>query len=185
MSADDSFSNHKLCGFLCAVLTVTPGPSGSTPAFNDRCEVFGDGFRTQNGVVLAAVGSGEQCGESGGGASRAGRRMRKVGMVNGSMSVVHQLHALVSRNCLKSDARVVWVEEGEGKVATAVVLVDVYVPIEVWSGWQFPRSGPVAGAFFRHLRFTSCDIFYARACDILYFLSCVGEMSIDMILEEF
>jgi hypothetical protein len=33
-----------------------------------------------------------------------------------------------------------------------VVLVDVYLPVQVWSGWQFPKSGSVAGAVFRHLR---------------------------------
>nr|XP_025624853.1 F-box protein At3g54460 isoform X2 [Arachis hypogaea] len=168
MSAGDSFANHKLCGFLCAVLRVTPpirseGYS-STSSFNDQCEIFGDGFRSRNGVVLCPLGTGSdsgQCegGESSssggsGGSSSKGRRMSKVGMVNGSISVVHQLHALVSRNCITSDARVVWVEVGEGKEVRAVVLIDVYLTIELWSGWQFPRSGPVAGAFFSHL---SCD----------------------------
>ncbi|MED6133612.1 hypothetical protein PIB30_029784 [Stylosanthes scabra] len=164
MSANDSFANHKLCGFLCAVLRVTPPiqshSSGSSSFINDQCEIFGDGFRSQTGHVLCPLRTGSDSGQceggesSGGGSSSKGRRMSKVGMVNGSISVVHQLHALVSRNCVKSDARVVWVEVGEGEEGRAVVLVDVYVTIELWSGWQFPRSGAVAGAFFRHL---SCD----------------------------
>lgn len=156
MSADDSLADHKFCGFLCAVLTLTPSQrhddgNNDHPRFSERCEIFSDGarvgFRTQNGVVLGPVVSAE-C-ES----SRA-KRTRKVGTVNGSISVVHQLHALVTRKCLKIDARVVCVE-----VPRVVVLVDVYLPIQLWSGWQFPRSGSVAGAVFRHLRFASVAVF--------------------------
>ncbi|RVW27557.1 F-box protein [Vitis vinifera] len=40
---------------------------------------------------------------------------------------------------------------GRGELGWAVVLVDVYLPIELWSGWQFPRSASTAGALFRHL----------------------------------
>ncbi|KAK7323306.1 hypothetical protein VNO77_26773 [Canavalia gladiata] len=146
MSTNTSFSDHKLCGFLCAVLTITPPQLGNDPGFTEHCEIFSDegevGFRSQSGVVLGPVDSAE-CGPS------KTKRMKKIGMVNGSMSVVHQLHALVTRRCMKIGARVVCVE-----VPRVVVLVDVYLPIQVWSGWQFPRSGPVAAAIFRHL---SCD----------------------------
>ncbi|KAJ1414934.1 F-box protein [Sesbania bispinosa] len=145
MSTDDSFSDHKLCGFLCAVLTVTP--PDNVPHFNERCEIFSDGaevgFRCPSGVVLTSL----ECGSS------KAKRTRKIGAVNGSVSVVHQLHALVSRNCMKIDAHVVCVE-----VPRAVVVVDVYLPIQLWSGWQFPRSGSVAGAIFRHLRFASLNV---------------------------
>jgi hypothetical protein len=41
-----------------------------------------------------------------------------------------------------------------------VVLVDVYLPVQVWSGWQFPKSGSVAGAVFRHLRLVSFDLLF-------------------------
>lgn len=82
------------------------------------------------------------------------RRRRKIGLVNGSLSVVHQLHALVMHKCLKIIARVIHVELGQNENVRAVVLVDVHLPIELWSGWQFPRSGSVAAALFRHL---SCD----------------------------
>lgn len=172
MSSDDSFSNHKLCGFLCAVLTVNPHQPSAIPSFKESLEIFRGngtqvGFRSQNGVVLSPVdlafpkpnSDSEQCEDSGAGSSSRVRRMRKVGMVNGSMSVVHQIHALVSRNCLKVDARVVWVEvRGSGGEARAVVLVDVYLPIELWSGWQFPKSRAVAGALFHHLRFASMTV---------------------------
>ncbi|KAG5035019.1 hypothetical protein JHK87_009929 [Glycine soja] len=152
MSTDTSFPDHKLCGFLCAVLTLTPRDDTDTEiAFAERCEIFGEGgvvgFRTQNGVVLDPVLDSSQCGDSG---SNKTKRRNKIGMVNGSMSVVHQLHAMVTRKFIKIDARVVCVEA----LPRIVVLVDVYVPVQVWSGWQFPRSGPVAGAIFHHL---SCD----------------------------
>ncbi|CAJ1958977.1 unnamed protein product [Sphenostylis stenocarpa] len=152
MSNDTSLTDHKLCGFLCAVLTVTHSDD-TDPDFAQPCEVFSDGgevrFRTQSGVILSPVLNSSQC--SGGG-SKA-KRTHSIGMVNGSMSVVHQLHAMVTRKCMKIDARVVCVE-----APRVVLLVDVYLPILVWSGWQFPRSGAVAGAVFRHLRFASSHL---------------------------
>ncbi|KAF7824717.1 F-box protein [Senna tora] len=204
---DDSFSDHKLCGFLFAVLSVTPSPPDPSASlgFKHRCDIFGDssgsvGFRSQNGVVLVPVDSltkqiegadarasdSEQCKVAGrdsglvsdcngkvtprglrkkgtarrkngvvaGGGSLKKRRMTKIGMVNGSVSVIHQLQALVSRKCLKIDARVISVELGGCEEARAVLLVDVYLPVALWSGWQFPRNGSTAGALFRHLR---CD----------------------------
>nr|KYP44147.1 F-box protein At3g54460 family [Cajanus cajan] len=145
MTSTSTFADHKLCGFLCAVLTVN-NQSDDAPRFGERCEVFGDGgevgFRTRSGVVLGALDS-PQCGGS------KSKRTNKIGMVNGSVSVVHQLDAMVTRKCTEIDARVVCVD-----APRVVLLVDVYLPIQVWSGWQFPRSGAVAGAVFRHL---SCD----------------------------
>lgn len=74
-------------------------------------------------------------------------------LVNGSMSVVHQLHALVSNRCLKIKARVLGVSvREEAAEARAVVLVDVYLPIALWSGWQFPRQRAPAASFFKHVR---------------------------------
>lgn len=74
-------------------------------------------------------------------------------LVNGSVSVVHQLHALVAHKCLKITARVLRVARRDGDVR-AVVLVDVYLPIAVWSGWQFPRSRALAASLFKHV---SCN----------------------------
>lgn len=202
----DSFYDDKLCGFLLAVLAVTPSQPDpcSSLAFQERCDIFADcsnaaGFRSDNGVVLIPVDSAAKLNEGGNAsssdsaqckvvgresridfgcisystprASRKGnvrrknwlvsgsgslrrKRMTKIGMVNGSVSVIHQLHALVSKKCLKIDARVVLVELGDCGEARAVVLVDVYLPIALWSGWQFPKYGSTAGALFRHLR---CD----------------------------
>ena len=195
---DETLSNHKLCGFLCAVLAVSPSQRELSPSlgFRQRCEIFGDGcevgFRSENGLVLAPVDSVpkltepvlvpppdlEQCkvlendsrvdsncnggitprdsakndvsvGDS---RSTRKRRTRRIGVVNGSISVVHQLHALVSRRCMKIDAFVLWDEVGACGDVRAVILVDVYLPIAVWSGWQFPKSGSIAGFLFEHLR---------------------------------
>jgi hypothetical protein len=161
MDDDESFLDHKLCGYLCAVLAVNLPPHlcPETLRFNTRCEIFGDGsevgFRSHNGVVLSVVSGSEQCGGDGVVADKRRRKVRKIGQVHGSISVVHQLHALVTHRCVKVSARVVWVGGrgggGDGEVR-GVVLVDVYVPILAWSGWQFPRSGGIAGALFRHLR---------------------------------
>lgn len=157
MDDEDSFLDHKLCGYLCAVLAVnlTPPLPPETLRFNTRCEIFGDGsevgFRSHNGVVLSVVSGSEQCEGAGVVADKRRRKVRKIGQVHGSISVVHQLHAMVTHRCVKVNARVVWVGGGDGEVR-AVVLVDVYVPIVAWSGWQFPRSGGIAGALFRHLR---------------------------------
>lgn len=79
-------------------------------------------------------------------------------MVHGSISVVHQLHVLVAHNCLRILARIVHVSpresEGEGgsREIRAVVLVDVYLPVDLWSGWQFPKSSSIAAALSKHLR---------------------------------
>jgi len=96
-------------------------------------------------------------------------------MVNGSFSVVNQLHALVLRKCLDIDARVLCVVEVDSRVRV-VVMVDVYLPVLVWcSGWQFPKSGSVAGAVFRHLRFVYVLLVLFRFWNSMMFV-CVTEI---------
>ncbi|KAL1212522.1 F-box protein [Cardamine amara subsp. amara] len=82
------------------------------------------------------------------------KRVRSIGMVNGSISVVQQLHALVAGKCLKIICQVVKVDKGENGEERAVVLVDVYLPVALWSGWQFPKSKATAAALLKHL---SCN----------------------------
>ncbi|XP_009361966.2 F-box protein At3g54460 isoform X1 [Pyrus x bretschneideri] len=173
-----SFSDHKLCGFLCAVLTVTSSPDPrQTPPFGTRFRISQSdvNFTSPNGVVLSPVDSipsadvipvqdSKQCEvpvrELGrkrrnpeAGLKNVGirRSRRSIGLVHGSISVVHQLHALVVNKCLMIDARLVRVEAGVSGEVRAVVLIDVYLPIALLAGWQFPRSGSIAGALFRHL----------------------------------
>lgn len=86
--------------------------------------------------------------------SLSGKKGRRFGLVQGSASVVHQVHALVVHKCLKAVGRVLRVDRDFMNGVRVVVLVDVYLPIAVWSGWQFPKMGSVAAALFRHL---SCD----------------------------
>ncbi|GFZ02590.1 hypothetical protein Acr_15g0011980 [Actinidia rufa] len=62
-------------------------------------------------------------------------------MVQGSVSVVHQIHALGMSKCLKLIARVIRVVEDDCGEVRVVVLVDMYLPIGLWFGWQFPNSG--------------------------------------------
>ena len=56
------------------------------------------------------------------------------------------------RKCSKLIARVIRVVEDDCGEVRVVVLVDVYLPIGLWSGWQFPKFGTIAAALFRHLR---------------------------------
>lgn len=169
---EDPYPSHKLCGFLSTVLALPSlDPSLS---FLSPCHVFADGseigFKAQNGVFLFPVTSSKiDCPSplqrnsdvsSSSSSSRKRRYKRGIGMVNGSLSVVHQIQALVSSKCIKVVARILKVqvcESGEHK-AKAVVLVDVYLPVELWTGWQFPKSGSIAGALFRHLRFLFSSI---------------------------
>lgn len=173
-----SFSDHKLSGFLCAVLTVTSPdhpdlrqilPFGTRFQFSQT----GVSFTSRNDVVLSPIdenpnaddstnNDSEQCEASSSSelgkkrkapevSKKIGMRKRSIGLVNGSISVVHQLHSLVMNKCLMIDARLVRVEAGANGEVRVVLLVDVYLPIALLSGWQFPRSGSVAGALFRHL----------------------------------
>lgn len=142
--------DFKLCGYLCAVLAV---PGDATVPLNSICSLAGENaqvyFAAQNGARLSLIGNSEAPDSKGTPATK--KRWGRIGMVHGSISVVRQLHALVAHKCLWILARIVHVESGSREIR-AVVLVDVYLPAELWSGWQFPRSGSVAAALFKHLR---------------------------------
>lgn len=89
--------------------------------------------------------------------SLSGKKGRRFGLVQGSASVVHQVHALVVHKCLKAVGRVLRVDRDLMNGVRVVVLVDVYLPIAVLSGWQFPKMGSVAALLFRHLRCVNRD----------------------------
>ncbi|XP_025816393.1 F-box protein At3g54460 isoform X2 [Panicum hallii] len=79
----------------------------------------------------------------------------------GGVSVVRLLRTLVASRCVEVEGtllRVVTRRAGEGDdapvEARAVVLIDVYLPVAAWSGWQFPRSRTAAAALFKHV---SCN----------------------------
>ncbi|KAH0928565.1 hypothetical protein BRARA_D00466 [Brassica rapa] len=172
-------SDHKLCGFLRAVVSVE---SPHELSLGSSCFISNDGFESDNGLILSLVNSTsnpksltpeiivegdhdvDNCGSEStpkrhksqkSKSNGRGRKMvRSIGMVNGSMSVVNQLHALVANKCLKMECRVVKAEKRESGEERAVVLVDVYMPVALWSGWQFPKCQATAAALFKHL---SCD----------------------------
>ncbi|KAG6421810.1 hypothetical protein SASPL_118367 [Salvia splendens] len=142
--------DFKLCGYLCAVLAV---PGDATVPLNSVCSLAGENaqvyFAAQSGARLTLIGNSEAPDSKGTPSTK--KRWGRIGMVHGSISVVRQLHALVAQKCLWILARIVHVESGSREIR-AVVLVDVYLPAELWSGWQFPRSSSVAAALFKHLR---------------------------------
>lgn len=150
---DEEIPDHKLCGYLRVIVAVLPHNAAQSLSVNTGCRISGDGadahFVSQNGVVLRPIDSTTAL------ASR--KKWSRIGMVNGSLSVVRQLHTLLLHKCLSILARVVGVSSrdalGDLEVR-AVVLVDVYLPIALWSGWQFPKYGPAAAALIKHL---SCD----------------------------
>ncbi|KAJ8756029.1 hypothetical protein K2173_024576 [Erythroxylum novogranatense] len=153
---ENPYPAHKLGGYLCAVLSVPTSLSTAITPLSP-CRLLSDGgrigFRTPDDIFLSPIGFHE--GSIVDAASRK-RKLRMVGVVNGSFSVVHQIHQLVVHNCVKVAACVLHVDVGESgnEEARVVALVDVFLPIQVWDGWQFPKSGGIAGALFKHL---SCD----------------------------
>lgn len=158
MEVDCSISDHKLCGFFLTAVKISSPPHSSELRrilpLNSQCYIAGDGsnvyFVSDNDVELCPIGS--QTEEERNGVVPMKIRSR-MGMVNGSLSVVYQLHKLVMQKCLKIVARVVEVvERGGDEEARVVVIVDLYLPIALWSGWQFPKSGSTAAALFRHVR---------------------------------
>lgn len=161
---DYSIRDHKRCGYLCIVLSISPpiDNNGITKTLNlntntnTPCDIFRDGhdvgFVTSDGVVLSLINSTSVT------KPKPQKKLSKIGLVHGSVSVVHQLHALVNQKCLKITSRLVRIarrdNKEQGDEVRVVLLVDVYLPIALWTGWQFPRSRSTAGALFRHL---SCD----------------------------
>ncbi|KAL6562928.1 hypothetical protein OROHE_005515 [Orobanche hederae] len=152
-------AGFKLCGYLFAVLAA---PRDASIQLNSVCRVAGVPpdvyFVTQNDARLTPIGRPDALDFKATPSSK--KRWSRIGMVHGSISVVHQLQALVAHKCLRIVARIVNVSlleggfEGGSREIRVVVLVDVYLPMSLWSGWQFPRSSSTAAALFKHL---SCD----------------------------
>ncbi|CAA0807019.1 F-box protein [Striga hermonthica] len=145
--------DHKLCGYLCAVLAF---PRDASIPPHSVCRLAGDlpdvHFLAQDGARLNPIAKAQALATP-----SSKKRWSRIGMVHGSISVVHQLGTLVAHKCLRIVARIVNVSpapEGGCEEIRGVVLVDVYLPIRLWSGWQFPRSSSTAAALFKHL---SCD----------------------------
>ncbi|KAI3968270.1 hypothetical protein MKX01_018573 [Papaver californicum] len=83
------------------------------------------------------------------------KKRQRLGLVDGSKSVVHQLYVLTMHKCLEIVSRVVKVSVREfGNDARVVLLIDVYLPLSLFSRGQFPQSGSIAASLFSHI---SCD----------------------------
>lgn len=160
---DDQIPNHKLCGYIYTILQTNPPIPPNL--ISTACELFVEdsepGFVCENGTVLFPISGelGEDVAGEGSNAASLRKKWSGLGLVNGSISVVNQLYTLVSRRCMTIFSRIVEVDEVDGKGVRVVVLVDVYLPIQLWSGWQFPRSATIAAALFRHLRCVG-DLFF-------------------------
>ncbi|KAJ8551542.1 hypothetical protein K7X08_021557 [Anisodus acutangulus] len=150
MEVQNSITDHKHCGYFLTAVKVSSPPYSSELHRNSQCYIAGESsdihFVTENDVVLSPIGLEYQ--------NEVVSTKKRGRIVS---SVVHQLHKLVREKCLKIIARVVEVVGecgGDDEEVRVVVMVDVYFPIALWSGWQFPKSGPAAAALFRHV---SCD----------------------------
>lgn len=159
MEVDFAISDHKLCGFLSTVLTPS-NPQSKTLEFGTLLEIFSDGpnvgFKSHSGVILLPIPDKSAAKKTTPLKKKRAKNAKKIGIgIGHGNSVVHQVKTLVNQKCLKIVSRVVGVaiREDSGEIRV-VVLVDVYLPIALWDGWQFPRSGTTAAALFRHL---SCD----------------------------
>ncbi|KAJ8423788.1 hypothetical protein Cgig2_023110 [Carnegiea gigantea] len=156
MEEDSSIADHKLCGFLSTVLTST-NPQSKTLEFGTPLHIFSNGsdvgFKSDSGIILVPISDSDEQHSSAKKTPAKKKLSKKVGVHgNGVVSVVHQVKTLVNSKCLKIVARVVGVVAGEENAEVRIVLlVDVYLPIDLWSGWQFPKSSTTAASLFRHL----------------------------------
>jgi hypothetical protein len=90
--------------------------------------------------------------------------------------VVRLLRTLVANHCVEVEGTLLQVVtrrpgEGEGDGAAvearAVVQLNIYIPVAVWSGWQFPRSRSAAAAVFKHVRCVSSVFVYLYRCNFV------------------
>ncbi|KAJ4804789.1 SNF2 domain-containing protein / helicase domain-containing protein / F-box family protein [Rhynchospora pubera] len=166
MEDPQSHPDHKLCGFLRAVVSLPP--SQTLPPLTP-CNLSSDGrtvcFNSDSGLSLLPIECPEQPDNLNLNSSSSNspaddivsKRRRSLALARRSASVIHQLHLLVSKKCAEIEARVLRVyarEIGGVEERRAVVLVDVYLPISIWSGRQFPAWRGVVVSLFKHV---SCD----------------------------
>ncbi|KAJ3676248.1 hypothetical protein LUZ60_003660 [Juncus effusus] len=143
--------SHKLCGFLRTLLS----PSSNNPTIS---------ISSTTGVPLFPIQTKEDEPTTPNSNSnleltpKSGNNRRKsLALAKWGASVIEQLSVLVAHKLVQIEARVlrVYGREIEGVEETrALVLIDVYLPSEAWSGWQFPKWCAVAASLFKHV---SCD----------------------------
>ncbi|ONM34474.1 F-box protein [Zea mays] len=136
---------RKLCGYLRAVVSI---PGGDVAAAASILPLSPCTLSACGAVALAPLPDDVR-------AQPRWPRSRAPG-------VVRLLRTLVANRCVEVEGTLLRVVtrrrpgEGEGDGAAvearAVVLLDVYIPVAAWSGWQFPRSRSAAAAVFKHVR---------------------------------
>ncbi|XP_057524040.1 F-box protein At3g54460 [Amaranthus tricolor] len=165
--------DYKLCGYLTTVVSSIHSYA-KTLEFGTILHICTDGshvgFKTHSGLFLKSISDpGYSNGDANSNSKESpvmkkkkkkvvknGKSVKTVKNIfhgNGTVSVIHQLKRLVNQKCLKIVATVVGTSISDNKFRVAV-LVDAYLPVALWSGWQFPRSSTTAASLFRHL---SCD----------------------------
>jgi hypothetical protein len=163
MEDPQSHPDHKLCGFLRAVVSL---PSSETLPALTPCNIFSDDdticFISESGIYLLPIERLEEFDNSNSNSnfnsSASGivsSRRRNLALARGCTSVIHQLHFLISKKYIEIEARVLRVyarEIGGIEERRAMLLVDVYLPISIWSGWQFPKWRGVVVSLFKHVR---------------------------------
>lgn len=168
----DTIPDHKLCGYLCTVATVLPPRDHHDIPINTRLRTAVNGselqFISENDVVLPLSRSESREGSAGSGSGFLRKKCSKIG----SSNVLRHLHTLIMHQCLNIVARVINVSvrqrEREEEVRV-VVLVDVYLPNSLWSGWQFPKFGTATATILKHLRLVlSVEL---NSCIVLNFSS--------------
>lgn len=155
--SNDGFKSDN--GLILSLINSTSDPKSLAPEIAEGDQDVDDNCGSESTPKRRKTQRSKRRGSSGSrsfspdGRGRKKKTVRRsLGMVNGSISVVHQLHALVANKCLKTVCRVVKADKGDSGEERAVVLVDVFLPVALWAGWQFPRCQATAAALFKHLR---------------------------------
>lgn len=159
--AETSLHQYKLCGFLHVVFSVkTSNPPLTTPLVGSSCSFDSESadlyLRTDDGTTLVPIEDSDNSSlqetpldcenpnavtpdarggcvvECGNASNASGKKRRRLGLVNGSRSVVRQLRSLTSKNRMEAKGLVVGVSK-RGQELRAVVLLDVYLPLALWS----------------------------------------------------
>lgn len=141
---------RKLSGYLRAVVSI---PGGDVAAASSIPPLSPCTLSACGAVALAPLPDDM-------GAQPRWPRWRAPG-------VMRLLRTLVANRCVEVEGtllRVVTRRAGEGDgaevEARAVLLLDVFLPVAAWSGWQFPRSRSAAAAVFKHVRCVSSFCVY-------------------------
>ncbi|KAH9292177.1 hypothetical protein KI387_042636, partial [Taxus chinensis] len=166
---------YKLCGFLHAALAVNHPSPELTPSLTG-CECFFDGeapvlrLGSDAGATLLPIHSSDDVicqenespnpnnnsnsnytGGDNGCKSSSGKKRRRLGLVKGSMSIVHQLQALVTNRRMQVKGLVVGISRPRRGELRAVVLFDVYLPLALWADPQVWKPGFTPAAVLSHL----------------------------------